>query len=90
MVVHLVRVRVKIRVRVRVRVGARVREVVDRLHRERDLVGVQVAVDGVDRRGEAREDPSVGQEVETERGRAWRGLGLGWRVGIEGQDLGSG
>ena len=62
----------------------------DRLHRERDLVGVQVAVDGVDRGGEAGEDPSVGEEGESERGRAWRGLGLGWRVGVEGQDLGSG
>ena len=77
-------------VRVRVRVGARVRGLVDRLHRERDLVRVQVAVDGVDRGGEAGEDPRVGEEVETERGRAWRGLGLGLRVGIQGQDLGSG
>ena len=63
-------VRVRGRVRVRIRVGVRVRGLVDRLHRERDLVRVQVAVDGVDRRGEAREDPRVGEEVETERGRA--------------------
>ena len=41
------------------------------LHGQRDLVRVEMAVDGVDGGGEAREDPRIGEEVKAERGRAW-------------------
>ena len=41
------------------------------LHGQRDLVRVEMAVDGVDGGGEAREDPRIGEEVKAERWRAW-------------------